>query len=162
MEERDCPEKTRSEKMGRCGGKAGDKKGRGESCCACRPRHLRRSAASPVAHLATTPGLSGSGQRVVRRELARPGLPTTPIHQQFHFISFTSAGWLPLRPVSLRPCLPLGESLWLVVSLSCPSELPACLPLSAILPKYCMDSSAFSVGLCFACVSIPTICSSPA
>lgn len=98
------------------------------------PQENRRGA---VTHLATIPGLSGSGRRVERRACAAP--TTTPMNQQFHFISFASA--------ALQGCFLACFSWW---NNACFSSL------SAVLRSRLLSS----IGLCFACVSIPTICSS--
>ena len=96
-EESDCPEETRSERWGRCGGKGCDKR-------------VEESLVVLVA-LVTSGGpprrrcTLGDHPRAKRQWAARrggslrgPGLPTTPIHQQFHFISFA--------PAAVQGCLP--------------------------------------------------------
>jgi hypothetical protein len=106
------------------------------------PQENRRGA---VTHLATIPGLSGSGRRVERRACAADHHPDGPTIS-FHFVCIR-------RPPGLFP----AESLSFRLSGLLSWWNSACLSsLSAVLRSRLLSS----IGLCFACVSIPTICSS--
>lgn len=67
---------------------------------------LVTSGGSPRRPLHTWRPPRAKRQWAARREeeLARPGLPTTPTHEQFHFISFASAALQACLPASVRAC----------------------------------------------------------